>query len=193
MKRQKTQHRETFPLTKNSPQSYGTGHYPSVKALKEDYLKVLTLDTATRWSESKRKAKFEANIDNSYPFDKFRQISSKLTRAKASILIQIRTGHVPLNAYLFRFKKHHTSRCNACYLTTRRHRDKTVKHFLFECPEYKWERADMDRTLGHNSRDLQILLSEEKNVKALLKYIGKTKRLKITQGEVPPQPNENDG
>ena len=165
----------------------------SAKALKAAYMNELTQESALHWSISKRKPNFETNIDNTYPFNKFRQIQSSLTHAKASILMQICTGHIPLNAYLFRFGKHHTPRCNACYLTTQRHKDETIRHYLFECPEYRWERADMDKALGRNSRDMRILLSNEKNVKVLLKYIGKTKRLKTTPGEVPPQPNKNNG
>ncbi|KAF9554023.1 hypothetical protein CPC08DRAFT_607889, partial [Agrocybe pediades] len=53
-------------------------------------------------------------------------------RRQASILIQLRTGHLPLNDYLYKWKLSPSPTCPAC--TT--NRDETLDHILTECPAY---------------------------------------------------------
>ncbi|KAF4617372.1 hypothetical protein D9613_005686 [Agrocybe pediades] len=170
---------------RNLPPLLRTSLPHSTKALKTDYLNALKREAEHRWNQSERKEKFDRDVDDRYPYDDFRKQQMKLNRAKASVLMQIRTGHLPLNTYLHRFGQHYTSRCNACYQTTRRHKEETLKHYLFECPEYRWERADMDKKMGRNSRNLKALLGCNKSVKALMEYIEKTGRLRTKQGDVP--------
>lgn len=63
-------------------------------------------------------------------------------------------------------------------------REETVRHFLFECPEYSWERAELDHKLGRDSRDMRMLMSSMKHIKALMAFIGQTRRLRTTPGDV---------
>ncbi|PPQ91505.1 hypothetical protein CVT25_013881 [Psilocybe cyanescens] len=66
-------------------------------------------DEATRqWNTSHRKQSF-ANIDTGYPFNNFRKIQNTMTRTKANIYMQLRTGHIPLNSYLHHFGKSDSS------------------------------------------------------------------------------------
>ncbi|KAF4618845.1 hypothetical protein D9613_009693 [Agrocybe pediades] len=182
---------ESSPL-RDLPPLLRTSLPHSAKALKTNYHNTLKQEAEQRWNQSERKEKFDRDVDDKYPYDEFRKQQTKLNRAKASILMQVRTGHLPLNAYLHRFGQHYTSRCNACYRTTRRHKEETLKHYLFECPEYRWERADMDKKMGRNSRNLKALLGCNKTVKVLMEYIEKTGRLRIKQGDVPnAQPRDN--
>ncbi|KAF4617788.1 hypothetical protein D9613_006162 [Agrocybe pediades] len=175
----------TYPGPSCNPLPQITTLPYSTKALKDTHLKTLKQEAAERWQQSGRPERFDRDIDEKYPYDDFRKQQAKLTRAKSSILMQIRTGHLPLNAYLHRFGQHHTSRCSACYQTTRRHKEETLKHYLFECPEYRWERAELDRKMGRNSRDLKALLGSNKSIKALMEYIAATGRLRT-------QPSENE-
>ena len=41
-----------------------------------------------------------------------------------------------------------------------------------------YERHDLDRKLGRASRDLKTILSNAEHVRALLKFIGRTRRFK---------------
>ncbi|KAF9555949.1 hypothetical protein CPC08DRAFT_614844, partial [Agrocybe pediades] len=107
-----------------------------------------------------------------------------LSRAQASLLMQIRTNHIALNSYLHRFGRSDTPRCETCHENGRGNREETLKHYLFECATYRWERGELDRKLGRDSRNLKTLLSTNKGIKALLKYIGQTGRIKLYKGEV---------
>ncbi|KAJ3492820.1 hypothetical protein NLJ89_g11157 [Agrocybe chaxingu] len=164
----------------------------SADATKKNYMEALRAEWTEQWSKSPRKQRLDA-IDPDFPFDEYRQLQGKLTRAQASLLIQIRSGHIPLNAYLFRFGKSDTKRCNACWRRSGGHLDvaETVRHFLFECPSYQWERSEMDEEIGPTNTNLRAILKSKKSVEALLKFVSKTRRLRTKPGEVPREiPNE---
>jgi len=69
------------------------------------------------------------------PSSNFRMIPAKLTRRQASILIQLCTGHAPLQAYLHRFKLSDTPECLAC-----NDEPETVTHYLAHCRTYDQQR-----------------------------------------------------
>jgi len=69
------------------------------------------------------------------PSPNFRKISVKLSRRQVSILIQLRTGHVPLQAYLHCFKLSDTPECPTCG-----EEPETVTHYLKHCQSYKGQR-----------------------------------------------------
>ena len=87
--------------------------------------------------EFQRSARYDKAIkyDVKAPSPSFRKMSAKLTRRQASILIQLRTGHVPLQAYLHCFKLSDTSECPTC-----RNEPETVTHFLKYCRTYEQQR-----------------------------------------------------
>jgi len=60
----------------------------SVEAIKSQYLQKLRKEWKNLWNTSPRKGKLEA-VDDSFPFDRHRKISSSLTRAQASLLVQL--------------------------------------------------------------------------------------------------------
>ena len=55
-------------------------------------------------------------LDASTPSDTFLKLISghKLARKASSLLTQICTGHIPLNGYLYKFKRVDNPRCPAC-------------------------------------------------------------------------------
>ena len=120
---------------------------------------------------------------HSFPFNKFRKISSVLSRAQTSLLIQLRTGHIPLNSYLHRIKKSDTRRCTNCWDAGRGSIIEKVIHYLFECQAHAAERYDMDRVLGCVLRDLKGILARLDKIKELLKFMGRTSRFKTTLGD----------
>ena len=111
------------------------------------------------------------------------KISSVLSRAQTSLLIQLRTGQIPLNSYLHRIKKSDTRRCVNCWDAGRGSIIETVIHYLFECQAYAVECYDMDRALGRMLRDLQGILASLDKIKELLKFMGRTSRFKTRLGD----------
>lgn len=83
----------------------------SAAAIKQDYREGLKSRWLEDWGMSPRYAKFQ-HVDPDFPFNKYRTISDKLSKSQASLLMQIRTGHIPLNAYLYRIKKSEIGRAH---------------------------------------------------------------------------------
>ena len=84
------------------------------------------------WKASPHYAKYQY-IDTDFPFNRFWKISDTLSRLQASLLTQVRIGHILLNSYLFCIKKSGTSRCEACWGIGQVVITETVVHYLFEC------------------------------------------------------------
>ena len=104
---------------------------------------------------------------------------NKLTREQSSILTQLRTGHVPLNAYLFKIGKSNERHCKAC----RGHHNEdrpaeTVNHYIFECTAYVNQRRDLEKSVGRDDMNLKSITKDLKKTKALLTYINRTKRFR---------------
>jgi ribonuclease HI len=76
-----------------------------------------------------------AAFDRSMPSKKFRSITARLPRRFTSILTQLRTNHIPLQAYLHRFKLVDSPICQQCFDAP-----ETVSHFLFFCNKYVAQR-----------------------------------------------------
>ncbi|KAE9401884.1 hypothetical protein BT96DRAFT_758208, partial [Gymnopus androsaceus JB14] len=98
-------------------------------------------------------------------------------------LIQLRTGHVALAQHLNHIKKNDNPNCPHCRLRGRNELE-TVRHFILDCPSYSRERFCMQRELGWDASSLKILLGDEKGMKTLLRYIGQTRRLEKSFGDV---------
>jgi len=104
-----------------------------------------------------------ARFDPKAPASNFKNITSKLTRQQASILMQLHTGHVPLQAYLHRFNLADSSTCPSCG-----NEPETVTHYLLYCESHDTHRRWLRRTLGRD-RSLEIeILGDSRCIKALL-------------------------
>jgi len=110
------------------------------------------------------------------PSNGFRKLTEGLSRAQTSILVQLRTGHIALNAYLHRITKADSPTCPSCNQD-----DETVHHFLFDCPTWRHERWQLSQALGWDSKLVTCVLNSLKGVKAVLKYVGRTGRLKSAE------------
>ena len=124
------------------------------------------------WLGSTRSAKFK-HIDSSLPSRRFIKLISnnKISRADASKMFQLRTGHIPLNAYLFRFKRKENAQCPACGA-----QKETPQHFLLECPAYTRERRKIGPKKGELETKFAEIVSSEKRVVALAHYMKATGR-----------------
>ena len=104
-----------------------------------------------------------------------------LSREQASILTQLRTGHISLNKYLFRIGKTNDPTYTACQ------QDKeSVHHYLFDCLAWKHKRWHMGRKLGNKAKLLKCMLGSKMGVEETLKFIGHTGQLKCTFSDVSP-------
>ncbi|KAF8154056.1 hypothetical protein B0H34DRAFT_720125 [Crassisporium funariophilum] len=114
-------------------------------------------------------------------------MQNQLTRAQGSLLMQLQSGHIALNAHLHRVGGSATDKCQACRGPRQAQAVETVPHFLFECPKYETERRDMDSALGHSNRSLRQIMRSKEKTKAMLRFIGRTGRLRKTLGDVTPR------
>ena len=121
-------------------------------------------------------------IEQCSPSKKWMRLVQNLLRKQASIIMQLRTGHIGLNKYLHRINRSDTPNCPNCDA----HTDETIHHFLFECESYRRERFTLHRKLRRQSLDLSFLLSHPSATLPLLKYVHATGRLKQTFGAVCP-------
>lgn len=128
----------------------------------------------TQWERlfrrSPRYARYRS-VDPSNTPSKLRQQLLSLPRASASIIIQLRTGHAPLNRHLHRINRHEHPTCDACGAAP-----ESVRHYLLECTSYRTHREHMLHSLGRGFDRLDRLLSTTKGIAATLKYIAATGR-----------------
>ena len=138
----------------------------------------------TEWEVSPRQV-ILSNVDCSMPSDDFMHIVSQLNRRQASVLIQLRTGHLPLNNVLFRIKRADTPACPHCNNGTR----ETMIHFLFFCPHYEIARDRLNNATRREKKPISFLLGKRKGIPHLLHYVHNTERLKSTFGNIRPPPD----
>ena len=79
-----------------------------------------------------------ARIDPKVPTSNFLKVAAKLTRSQASILVQLCTGHVPLQAYLHWFKLADTPICPSCGIEP-----ESTTHYLLYCITYTVQRRQL--------------------------------------------------
>jgi ribonuclease HI len=126
------------------------------------------------WAERRRKSPRIAKLDRidpSFSPPGFQKLTGSLNRNSSTILNRIRSGHLPTNEFLHRINKADSPICPSCKLA-----DETIRHVMYECPEYRQVRRERLDGLGRNSRDTQFLLSTKKGAEALTSYLKGTKR-----------------
>ena len=146
-------------------------------ALRQQRKDVLKARWKKEWEASSRANKFKA-LDLTTPSDKFIKLISddKLSRNDASRIFQLRTGHVPLNAYLERFKRVDSAGCPACG-----HPKEDTQHFLFDCPAYGHEHWSLLQHCKIREPKTKDVLNNEDMVVPLANFIQASGRFE--QGE----------
>lgn len=143
----------------------------SISAARQSFLATLSKKWTREWKKSPRFHKHLRFIDDSLPSKSFMKLVSPLPRNQASLLIQLRTGHAPLQAHLHRIHRADSPNCPHC-----EDRPETVRHFLIECPHYRVARTRLSNTLRRNAFSLPHLLSTQRAVKPLMRYVIATHR-----------------
>jgi hypothetical protein len=138
------------------------------------------LDTRARkaWQDSPRHDKL-ARIDAKMPSKEYLKLVENLPRKKASLLFQLRVGQVPLRAHLYRITRAEAPNCEKCHGAI-----ESVHHFLMVCPAYARERRVMAREGGRETRTMGKLLSSEKLLPHLFRYVASTGRFAKTLGDM---------
>ena len=149
----------------------------SASAKNQDHMEHLKQQWKTLWLTSPRRPRID-QIDDTFPFPGYRMRQSKLSREQASLLVQVRSGHFPLNLFLFRIGKSDTKQCQACRLQPDDETPtETLTHFLFECEAYAAQRSTLATIIGRDKLNLKDIMQTTKAMKAIVKYIKKTGRL----------------
>jgi len=133
------------------------------------------------WETSKRH-NASNKIDASLPSDNYLHIADQLRRNQASLLIQLRTGHIPLNVILHQVKRSDTPDCPHC----KNGIQETIHHYLLTCPSYAGARRILQAKLKRDTSSIPFLIGTQIGIPHLLRYVSNTKRLAATFGEVRP-------
>ena len=148
----------------------------SASATKQRFHSKLNKKWEATWEELDRRQRVVI-IDDDFPFNSFRKRTYQLSRNQASLMTQIRCGHIPLNAYLSRIGKSDTEFCQACL----DHGDgiqrrETVNHFLFEYPSLAQEREVLVGKVKMRHFNLHDLMDQTDRIRELVGFIGKSGR-----------------
>jgi hypothetical protein len=88
------------------------------------------------------------NLDKTLPRQHMTTVYNNLSHLEAKTLVQLRTGNIALNQYLYRIKAIDSPRCSCG------EREETTIHFDFDCPQWDTHRQDLRKALEERWRDL---------------------------------------
>ncbi|KNZ77473.1 hypothetical protein J132_05431 [Termitomyces sp. J132] len=123
-------------------------------------------------------AKAITQFNKTAPSKDYMRIIKPLKCKQSAILMQLRTGHIPLNHHLFRIQRPKTPLCPHCGDLS----VVNVKHFLLKCPKYAHKRfIHLTRPLKRKAESTSYLLSAPETLKHLFRYTDATKCLHTLQ------------
>ena len=100
------------------------------------------------WAKSPQRGHMD-KIDAKLPSPTFLAAINHLSRAETSVLMQLRMGHIPLNAFLHRISRADPPTCPMC-----QHTNETIHHYLFDCPGHAHAQHSLARAMGQNSKSI---------------------------------------
>lgn len=118
---------------------------------------------ANEWASSARCRRL-ALFDSTTPSPSVVRMYDDLSRPQCSILTQLRTGHIGLNAHLHRIHVAPSPNCPHCAVP------ETVSHFLLLCPSLRRQRLALILRLGTARLSLRRLLGVKSDHKAVLQF-----------------------
>ncbi|VDB89214.1 unnamed protein product [Peniophora sp. CBMAI 1063] len=144
----------------------------SVPAARQEYAARLKARWQEEWQLSPRYARHRDWAPDATS-KRHLQSTSGLSRRDSTLLFQLRSGHVPLNAHLHRINCAPSPTCTAC-----EEADETVAHFIYECPARQSERRRLKAAAGKRWRNRTFLLTDDKGIAALMAYVRDTGRIR---------------
>ncbi|CUA71932.1 hypothetical protein RSOLAG22IIIB_09945 [Rhizoctonia solani] len=97
----------------------------------------------------------------------------QLPRSRATLLFRLVTGHIQLQAHLYRLQLVDSPHCKHCQIES-----ETVSHFLLKCPRFAAERHTHLTSHGHDFLHLSFLLFATCALDPLFDFIKATGRLR---------------
>jgi len=158
---------------------------PISRSAKRQHLKASTKKQYSRKFKKLSRFRKIESIDPSTPSNKFRKMTATLSRRQKSILIQLRTEHIPLQAYLHRIGKVESPTCQQC-----NEEAETVSHYIRRCHAYKGQRRELMTSTGERHDISSDILGRKETVRQVLKYIADTKRFEESHGDLTPKMQE---
>jgi hypothetical protein len=107
-------------------------------------------------------------------------LAGKLPRSLAVLLLQLRTGHIPLAKHLHLINKAESPICPCC-----RQADETVAHYLLHCSAHREARRELVSEGGREATIITKLLGSVKLYPLLFRYIAHTGRFHNVHGALP--------
>ena len=155
----------------------------SKSALKQKFDAELKAENSSIFAKSPR-CNALRRIDETAPSAAFQKLIRDIPRRHASILAQLRTGHIPLNKHLHRIGRAASPTCPVC-----EGGQESVLHFLVSCPAHEPFRRHLRKALKRHASSVNVLLNDPEAIRPLFRYINKTGRLRDTFGntELPPE------
>ena len=150
----------------------------STSAIKQEFEKTLNSKWIAMWDASPRKPRL-AQFGGHFPFNSFRKTLYLLTRNQSSLILQIRSGHFPLNKYLHRINKADTDKCLLCAENQNEAATpETINHYLFECQAHAVYREELIDKIGIQQFHLPNIMKDANRIKHLVTFINRTGRFK---------------
>lgn len=146
----------------------------SVSATKQRLQHKVKEQRKEEWNRSKRFNRLN-RIDPNFPLTSFQQLATGTSRCTTSLLVELRTSHFPLNAYLCRIKRTETPACPHCGPGSY----KDIPHYLHLCPAYREARHQTWSGLRSPPK-YSALYCTKKGLKSLVEYINATKNSPLT-------------
>ena len=162
-------HKLPAPLRKILPRSKS--------AARQEFLRKLKLAAIKLWKESPRFERI-AHLGATFKHNSFTKLTNNMHHERASLLFQLRVGHVPLNAYLYKIKKSNTPICMNCH-----QHNETVIHYILHCTKFMEARKTMFHEAGRDARNIGKLLSMADLLPHLFWYIKVTGRFRMRDRE----------
>ena len=133
------------------------------------------------WNASPRHDKF-TRLDKSATIHSIHKPLINLSRRNSSLIVQLRTRMVGLSDWLHKIHRAESPLCQTCQ------RREDVPHFIFFCSRFSHHRIPLRAALGRKATSLGYLLTDEKGIRHLLRYIHSTNRLPAFHDIPPPEP-----
>jgi ribonuclease HI len=142
-----------------------------LSARKKQNKQSMMLEWRDEWQTSTKGIHLR-KIDNDLPSNRTLRLYGKLSRPRARLLVQLRTGHNWLASFakLFKFKEEDKCECG-----TR----ETVVHVLIDCPLLRELRQQMREQVGYAFRQLSTLLGGGDNGKRGMGKVSADKKVLI--------------
>ncbi|PPR07816.1 hypothetical protein CVT24_002896 [Panaeolus cyanescens] len=153
-------------------------------AMRQKLMKRVTEKRRDEWRASSRYEKING-YDQTLPSRTFSKLTTKMKRKQASIIFQMRTGHIQLKKHLARIGKADSPICEKCH-----RKDETVYHYLMECRGHEIARRKHFGYMGRNNSTMTKLLSDPAHLPKLFRYLNDTGRFTQNFGtfDIPAEP-----